>query len=71
VAAANRGAGCYMLAPLPSSRFTALPAPGPHLDVVKHNGLAAHALESTHGGVDAAGQQVLGLLEDLQAGGAV
>lgn len=36
-----------------------------HLHTVKHNGLAAHALERAHGRVDAAGQQVLRLLEDL------
>ena len=58
-------ATCWLPRPQP---LHSSPCPGPHLDVVKHNGLAAHALEGAHGGVDAAGQQVLSLLEDLQAG---
>lgn len=37
------------------------------LDALEHNGLATHAAEGAHGRVDAAGQQGLGLLEDLQA----
>ena len=60
--------------PLPASpRFGRLLATAaqqrqhPHLHVVEHDGLAAHRLEGAHGGVDAAGQQVLRLLEDLQA----
>lgn len=42
------------------------PAPS-HLDMVKHDGLAAHALEGTDRRVDTTGKQLLRLLEDLQA----